>query len=178
MEVKLLKKRLLYTFNKQTDIISSLNIKINLIMSISLQPAFTHLNHHITQVQESESDFKKLNSQRELIERLDHEIREEASKSVSFNWETHPTNRKLLDDVYDLDLMQGIEERVYAFTEQDQLITFMHKIASALEGKSTEVQNQHDLTSEKQKELMEFYQHLIEIISKLSQMVLSLLPRG
>ena len=147
-------------------------------MSISFQPAFAHLDQHIHKVTESESDFKKLNSQRDLIERLDQEARKEMSKNELINWETHPTNRKLLDDIYDLDLLQDIEERVYAFTDEDQLVTFMHKIKSALEGKSTEVQNQHGITSEKRKELMDFYQHLLEIISKLNQIILSLLPRG
>lgn len=147
-------------------------------MSISFQPAFSHLNHQVNLVHESKADFKKLNSQRELIMSLYREVNKEASKDALFNWESHLTNRKLLDDIYDLDLLQGIEERIYAFTEQDQLVSFMHKIKSALEGKSNEVQNQHELTSERQKELIEFYQHLIKMISELNQLVLSLRPRG
>ena len=143
-------------------------------MSINLSPLLSTLNLEVNKVSSSKKELHNLTHQKDLLEKLDQEVRQALSVNSTFNWEMDTEKRKLLDDVYDLTLLPNSEKRTYAFVEREQIITFIQQIKTSFEKKAAAVQSQHNLVAEEKQQLLQFYQNILDIIAKLSNISASL----
>lgn len=151
-------------------------------MAISFSLIRNPLRQEVSRVDGFKQELNKLKGHKDLLEQLDKEVRKELNgPHQTFNWEMHPTNKVLLDKIYDAGLVDGIleegAERVYAFTEREQIETLVTNLQVSLRTKAEDVQKQTQLHGEKKQELMRFYHDLLDIISKLSQAVLTAAQR-
>ena len=146
-------------------------------MSISFSPLFNRLHVENTLYHNQKSELNEQRRHRDLLERLHREVQSELRSSETFNWESHPQNRALLDEIYALDLLENIEERTYAFTDPEKLMSFIQTIQTNTQMKAQEVQENTQLSMRQKEELMQFYQTLLDILSKISQIVQNTIQR-
>lgn len=147
-------------------------------MSISITPGLNHLATFETKVKKLGQAFENVYEHQKIIQKLETHLQNEFKNQVAtFNWESDKEKRALLDQLYDHQLIADWTERQYAFTRPDETLLFMQKIKSALEKKSQEVQESYQLYNSEKEELMQFYNALIEIITKLANIGSSLAQR-
>lgn len=147
-------------------------------MSIPYSPIGKALHAAVQTVSKHKGELDALEEQKNLLTRLEKEIqKEQRGSSLSFNWEMDNEKRTLLDKIYDLELLEDIQERVYAFTELEQVETLINNLQVSLKTKIHDLQNHQQIHAEKKQELMRFYNELLEIISKVAQIVLSITQR-
>jgi hypothetical protein len=147
-------------------------------MPISYSYIGNALHRAVQTVDNHKKGVNALEVEKDLLTRLEKEIRkEQTGSSLSFNWEMDPDKRDLLDKIYDLKLLENLNEKVYAFTELEKVEELVNTLQVALKTKVHDLQNNQQIHAEKKQELMRFYNELLEIISKLAQIVSSVTQR-
>lgn len=146
-------------------------------MSIRLDSAFNHL-----QVMQQKSDVskKELNRVQEhynLMVRLNEALQADLKENTTLNWTEHPTYRPLLDSVYDAELLTSSSERIYSFEDASSINAFLSEIQISTTQRKEALEKSHELFSKEKENLMEWYRLLLEVISNLSQAVLTFAQR-
>lgn len=147
-------------------------------MPISYSYIGNALNRAVQTVDNHKKAVNALEEEKDLLTRLEKEIqKEQTGSSLSFNWEMDDDKRALLDKIYGLKLLENLKEKVYAFTELEKVEELVNTLQVALKTKVHDLQNNQQIHAEKKQELMRFYNELLEIISKLAQIVSSVTQR-
>lgn len=144
-------------------------------MSISFTPLFNRLHTESENYNSARLNLGEEQRQKALLEKFHSEIQRELKTSDSFSFENNQENKRLIDEIYALGLLEG--EPVYSFEDTDQLISVIQDIQSIVQSKALKIQDDNQLNMKQRQELMDFYNTLLDLINKISQTVQNTISR-
>lgn len=146
-------------------------------MSINFSPLFSTFSTQNQAFHTHRRELYEFQRQHGLLEKLNHQLQIALNENEEIDWSHHEENRTLIDEIHDLMLLgEGIEKK-YVFSTAEELMTYNDILKTAIQKKAQDVQENNQLSQKKREELMQFYQTLLDCISKISQTIQNTLSR-
>lgn len=146
-------------------------------MSISIQSSFNHLVALEQKTVHLKNELFHVQDQCQQIQKLHEYFQADLKEYSQIDWENDVEKRALLDQVYDSNFLPNFQDRVYTFTDSEQIELFIQDLQASFSNQQKEIENKQELYSKEKEDLMKWYQQLLEIISNFSQCVLTFAQR-